>query len=133
MKHIILFQRSKKGFTLIELMIVLLIIAMLAALIASKVADSRCKAGIDLAKTSINSCKSVISLWNSTNSTDVLNCLSSAQTAIDTLAASDWWKAGRPAVLIAANEVNRLVDEMITRASAADVILLTAGKLTVPP
>lgn len=133
MKHINLLQRSKKGFTLIELAIVLLIIAIFAALIASKVAEGRCKAGIDHAKTSVNACKSVISLWTPTNTQDVLDCLTSAQKAIDALAASDWWKAGRPGVLIAVNEVNTLVDELITRAPAADGTRLTAKKLTVPP
>lgn len=120
------------GFTLIELLIVVAIIAILFALVASRVADSRCEAGINTATGAINTCKSTISLWRGPDVQQILDCLKSAQEAIDELKKSDWWTKGKPAVEIGVREINQAVDELVTRVeSETDKQKLRDAKLTV--
>lgn len=127
-------SRGSGGFSLIELLVVLAIIAILATLLLSGMSASKCKSIKATALTAIRTCESTIAGWTSGSVQNVLDCLKGAQDAIDEMAAqTDWWKNGESAVKAVVTQINKAIDEMVTRVdNETDKTKLTNAKLTTP-
>jgi len=59
--------RNKRGFTLVEIILVIIIIGILAAIIVPKFAGQSDKAKIATTKANLNSLRSAVRLWQSDN------------------------------------------------------------------
>jgi len=72
MQHI----RNKRGFTLVEIILVIIIIGILAAIIVPKFAGQSDKAKIATTKANLSSLRSAVRMWQSDNDGDAPTALS---------------------------------------------------------
>jgi general secretion pathway protein G len=69
-------SRNRRGFTLVELILVIIIIGILAAIIVPKFAGQTDKAKLATTKANINSLRSAVRLWQSDNDGTLPSALS---------------------------------------------------------
>lgn len=128
---------KEKGFTLLELVIVLAIIAIILALLLPRLGESKCHTAVVSASATLKACQGTMSsiLTSGTGSlSDILDCLKKAQESLDQLAADGWLDENTKTKLSPVlREANQLIDSLKAQVETEeDKAKLEAAKLKMP-
>ncbi|MGB0371371.1 MAG: pilin [Opitutales bacterium] len=125
-------RRVKRGFTLVELMVVLAIVAILASIVLSAVSSTKCLAIVTGAKKLVRDCSSLITSNRGTK-TQILDCLKKAQDEINKVVGNNCLDAkGKAALQVRINDINKDIDAYKKGGGSEYADELEAAKLKMP-